>query len=348
MAKEPVIEFPEIEDDPNPGAATDTVAVVLPPAAPGRSAAERRVAASEASDATSDATSDAVTTQVAAPTEIDNAVADLKRQLDAQRSENARLAAEAQQAQQEIGAARVETRGSNLAAVTNSIELTTQQLNASEAALAAAMEASDFKAVAKLQREIARNENKLAQLENGRLVLEQQIQEGERPILTEGRVTSQSKPQPQLQRPPTLDELASTVSEKSATWLRQHPEVLNSLDSRGRLAAAHDYALRVRGLIQDTPAYFAALEDDLGYSTPAPAPRQQQQQPAAPAAPRRPPTASAPANREATSLVNGRPQGSRIINLTPRQQDMARSMEMSFEEYAKYLYEDQVAKGLAN
>ena len=300
MAKEPVIEFPEIEDDPL--SSGPVVSVVVSEKGEG----------------------------VEGGVTIEDGIEDLKQQLAEQRAENARLAAERQQARQEVAAARVETRDSNIAAVTNSIELTKQELTATEEALAKAMEAADFKTVAKLQRDIARNENKLSQLENGRIVLEQRVQQGERPIVTEGRVAPPA-------RVFTLDErvedLASRVTPASANWLRAHKQVMQSPE---KLAAAHNHAVQVRGLVQDTPAYFAAIEADLGFAQP----RAQQG--------RRPATVSAPAAREPTSYSNGAPQGRRIVNLNESQQDMARALDMSNEEYAKYLYEDQVARGLAN
>lgn len=312
MAKD--IQFPEIEDDaPAPGAATEDVAVVIE-AGPDESA------------------------QVEIQPTVEQGVEELRAQLaqeraDKERERSARLAAE-----QQVAVSRTETRDSHLIAVTNSIALTTQELDGIEAAHAAAMEGGDFKTAAKLQREMVSKENKLSQLENGRVALEESIARGgQRQVVTEGRV-EQQQPQRELTVDDHVERVAAGVSPASGQWLRSHKQAVATEEARNKLAEMH-YGALAKGIAPDTPAYFAHLEAGLGYRQPAVS--------SAATIARRPATVSAPVNRESTPTISGQASG-RTITLSKKQQDYARDMDMTNAEYAKFLYEEQVEKGLAH
>lgn len=311
MAKDQNNEFPEIEDDlpvDRAGAKTDVAITIDAP--------EGDPAAHASGDA------------------VEEGVEVLKAQLAAERAARAQDRAAKVQTDQELAQTRVSARDSHHIAITNSIELTKTKLDNIEASLAAAMEGADYKTVAKLQREIASEQSKLDQLENGRVAIEEQIQRGKEQPKVEQR-------QPQQQRVLSVDEQAEAFAARleqqgtpaSAQWLRAHKGVM----ARPQKLAAADEDAKFSGIAPETPEYFAHIEKFLGLG---------QQQRSAPAAQqRRPAIVAAPSNRDATSLATGRPTNSRVINLTLRQQEMAAAMEMTNEEYAKFYYEEMQSRG---
>lgn len=315
MAKPPPIEFPEIEDElpATTGAPTTDVAIAI----------------------------DAPAGADAAPS-VEDGVAELKAQLAEQRAQNERERDARIRAEQQVSASQGETRDSHLIAVTNSIALTQQELDNTEAAHAAAMEGGDFKAAAKLQREMVSKQSKLDQLENGRVALEESIARGgQRQVVTEGRV-EQRQPQREPTTQERVDGLASQLERSggaaSAQWLRAHPDIMATQASRERLAASHEYAVKVKGIQPDTQAYFQSIETDLGMrAAPAPA-----------SAPRRQAMVAAPVNREVAPTISGAAGGGRVVNLSPRQQQAAADMGMTNKEYAQYLYEDQQERGMTH
>lgn len=253
----------------------------------------------------------------------EDVTAGLRQQIADQRAENARLRAENTVAQRETTSARAQAVDSHLVAVTKAIETTTSELTNLEAQAAIAMEAADFKGAAAINRKLAEGAAQLRRLEDSRTVLEERVANGEqRPTVTEGRV----EPAPQ-NRPSTLEELAAKVTPKSAAWLRANPQVMDDPEA---LAAAHTYATGRKKIAVDSPEYFEFLEQDLGIRG-APS----RQEPA-----RRAATLDAPVSRDAPSIgrpTNGR---TRAVTLTRAQVDAARAMDMTPEEYAKFLVEE--------
>src|SRR5882762_3469609 len=239
----------------------------------------------------------------------------LKKQLEEERS--GRLAAEqrANEASRGEAAARGEVQTSQLDLVKGAIERLTESSDTLEGQYADAMAAQDFKAAAKLQRQMGDNSAKLIQLEAGKKALE-------------------SAPKPTPRAPvDAVDQFASALSPASATWVRAHPEYVRDSHKNRQMIAAHELAL-ARGIKVDTPEYFASVEKTLDLSAPALAktdPEPDATADAAQATGGRAAPAAAPVSRSNGAHGN-RPN---VVKLTPQEVEMAGIMNMSVEEYAR-------------
>src|SRR5882672_1670153 len=239
----------------------------------------------------------------------------LKKQLEEERS--GRLAAEqrANDASRGEAAARGEVQTSQLDLVKGAIERLTESSDTLEGQYADAMAAQDFKAAAKLQRQMGDNSAKLIQLEAGKKALE-------------------SAPKPTPRAPvDAVDQFASALSPASATWVRAHPEFVRDSHKNRQMIAAHELAL-ARGIKVDTPEYFASVEKTLDLSAPALAktdPEPDATADAAQATGGRAAPAAAPVSRSNGAHGN-RPN---VVKLTPQEVEMAGIMNMSVEEYAR-------------
>lgn len=239
----------------------------------------------------------------------------LKKQVEEERS--GRLAAEqrANEASRGEAAARGEVQTSQLDLVKGAIERLTESSDTLEGQYADAMAAQDFKAAAKLQRQMGDNSAKLIQLEAGKKALE-----------------SAPKPTPRAPVDP-VDQFASALSPASATWVRAHPEFVRDSHKNRQMIAAHELAL-ARGIKVDTPEYFASVEKTLDLTAPAVAkvdPESDATADAAQATGGRAAPAAAPVSRSNGAHGN-RPN---VVKLTPQEVEMAGIMNMSVEEYAR-------------
>ena len=181
-----------------------------------------------------------------------------KRRAEAER--NARQQAEQyayQQAQQAFRA-NAEAQDSNLRTIMNAIAADEQVAANAERIYADAMASGDSALAAKAQREMARIEARLLQLENGKRALEERLQ------TTEGRVAEPEMPRfaPQQHMDP-VEAVASQLTPKSAAWIRAHPEAATQIQ---KLTAAHSAAVQLKGYEPESPEYFKYVEKQLGLS----------------------------------------------------------------------------------
>lgn len=231
---------------------------------------------------------------------------ELKRKLEA--AENARLAdsRRARDAEQAAQAAQREVHSTNLSLVDNAIASLKQTGDILEANYAEAAQNGDWAAAAKIQREMAEASAKLLQLEQGKIALE-------------------SQPEPQIQQrqiDDPVEALASQLSAPSADWVRRHPEYARDQRQFQRMLAAHNLAVG-DGIVADTPAYFAAIEETLRIT---PRREEAEQDPGRRAAP-----AAAPVSR------GGNANGSKpnVVRLTAEEREMAELNGMTDAEYAR-------------
>jgi hypothetical protein len=239
----------------------------------------------------------------------------LKQQLADEKA--GRLAAEqrANDASRAEATARGEVQTSQLDLVKGAIERLTESSDTLEGQYADAMAAQDFKAAAKLQRQMGDNSAKLIQLEAGKKALE-----------------SAPKPVPRAPADP-VEQFAGSLSPASATWVRAHPEFVRDSHKNRQMIAAHELAL-ARGIKVDTPEYFASVEKTLDLSAPAVAKTDTDPDASADAAQAvggRAAPAAAPVSR--SNGAHGNRPG--VVKLTPQEVEMAGIMNMSVEEYAR-------------
>lgn len=240
----------------------------------------------------------------------------LKKDLADERA--GRLAAEqrANDASRAEATARGEVQTSQLDLVKGAIERLTESSDTLEGQYADAMVAQDFKAAAKLQRQMGDNSAKLIQLEAGKKALE-----------------SAPKPVPRAPVDP-LEQFASALSPASADWVRAHPEFVRDPHKNRQMIAAHELAL-ARGHKADSPEYFASVEKTLDITVPPVVtkadPVADAAADAAQAVGGRGAPAAAPVSRSNGAHGN-RPN---VVRLTPQEVEMAEMMGMTVEDYAR-------------
>lgn len=252
-------------------------------------------------------------------------IAKLQKQLDEEKA--GRLAAEHranESAQREV-AALTDVQKTQLDLVTSAIERVTAANDTLEAQYADAMTAQDFKAAAKVQRQMSDNSAKLAQLEAGKSALEK-------------------APKPVARAPSDpVEKYASDLEGQwpnSARWVRAHPEFIRDNLKHQQMIAAHQLAT-ARGLKADSPEYFTSIEKTLDITpvvvrTDAPDPTGADDPMAAGAQPvngGRQAAPAAPVSR--SSSGNGGGSRPNVVKLTPAEVEIAGNMGMTVEEYAR-------------
>ena len=254
------------------------------------------------------------------PVTTEAGIEKLQKQLKDERE--ARAAAEARA--RDAAAGEAEARGTvqktQLEQIKGAIAQVSQANDVLEDQYAEALAAQDFKAAAKVHRQMVDNSSKLSQLEAGKSALE--------------------RAPPPVARAPVdpVEKYVSTMGKeypRSIAWVRAHPEFVLDQHKEQQMLAAHQLAL-ARGHTPDTDTYFASIEKTLDLS-PAPtlvAPHADDPDPSADAAQlanggRGAAPAAAPVTR------SGGASRTNVVKLSPAEVEMAQNMGMTVEEYAK-------------
>jgi hypothetical protein len=242
----------------------------------------------------------------------------LKAQLEAERT--ARQAAErhAAEASQSEVQARTEVQTSQLDITKTAIDTMKQSQKSLRGEYAAAMQAQDFEKVAEIQEQMSDTSAKLLYLENSKAALEK-------------------APKPQPRAPvDQVEAFASRLTPQSAAWVREHPEYVRDPAKNRKMLAAHEMVL-ADGIKPDTPEYFRGIEETLRM-TPRAEVSRVDDDPMADAArevvvpePRRAAPTAAPVSRSG----NGTGKRSNVVTLSAMEVEMAESMSMTPEEYAR-------------
>jgi hypothetical protein len=189
--------------------------------------------------------------------EPDEGIAKLQAQLKAEeqgKRDAQRRAAAAEQdaanARTAEAAALTETAENRIHVVTTAIANITQTLDTQQAAYESALATGDHATVAKLNRDMAINAAKLANLEDGKKRLEAapKVQARQAP-------TRQAPADPVEAFIATLD----PASTRSHEWIRAHPELVANPK---RLTGAHEIAV-ADGFRPNTDEYFRSIEQTL-------------------------------------------------------------------------------------
>lgn len=249
---------------------------------------------------------------------VETAIAELKSRL--QEAENARREAEkrAREAEHTASIAKSEVEDSNMHLITGAIETLKRDTSILKANYKAALAAGNYGEAANIQEQMTLASNKLLRLEEGKSELEK-------------RPKTEIRPVPK--NTDMVEEFASRLSPRSAEWIRNHPECVTDPSLNQMMIGAHTMALGKR-IPVDTPEYFDFIENAIGVvkndSTSSSEPVQrstggrQVTQSAAPAA--------APVSRTASSTGSTRPN---VVRLSEAERDIADSMGMTYQDYAK-------------
>ena len=254
---------------------------------------------------------------------LEDGIAELKAQLEAEkvaRAKEAQARADAErqmrEATQREVAAKNEVAVSHLDMVKDAIERLKQSNDHLTTRYEEALTVGDYSAAAKINRGMTDNFVKLGKLEDGKISLETRAKEPARAPAVD-----------------PVEALASSLSPKSAAWVRAHPEFATDGEKFEAMIAADKLARRTTK--PDTPEYFTRVErlleidkgtDDAGSDDPT--------FEAAKVVHRReaPPPSAAPVSRAASATGGGKPN---VVRLTAAERDMAQMMGQSVEEYAR-------------
>lgn len=254
--------------------------------------------------------------------ETEESVDDLRKQVEAAnaaKAESDRIAreatAQAQRQQAEATRARGGEEQARFDTIVTALESATTRMTQLEADLAEANERGDYKAAAKMQGEMARLGPRLAQLEDGKVEMEEARKNPPRP---EPRIEPQRPADP-------VEAYAAQLAPEAAKWVRAHPEYVTSRANNYRLLAAHEEAVG-KGNALNSAGYFADIEKTLGINEGEISSRANGATP-------RERTMAAPVSRSAV----GQPRNAREITLTPAQREAAAISGISEIEYARQL-----------
>lgn len=292
-----------LNDDDLPPDNNDKPAVVKPPPVPGPGAAPARVAPQQG-------------------------LAELEKQVAAERAERERTAAIARQIANERDQAiafaqQAEARGMSIYELNNENQLkaTQDQMDALTAQQEAAYNDGDFKTVAEINRSLAKLGGDLSKLEDQKVALANHRQQME---ARAEQARQQPRPQPQPSDP--VERAIQGRTEPTKAFLRKHPELIRGDGSLKRIAIeAHERALD-EGHQIDSARYFEFIEGIIGNGA--------GNNGQAPYRPQNAPTTAAPVARGAAPGNSAvRADGSFVM--TPKMRRLAEEQGVSPAEWAK-------------
>lgn len=157
----------------------------------------------------------------------------------------------AQQAEQRAHHAEGSVVSSQLDTVLSGIAAAEAEAKSAEAEFVTAAEAGDFPAQARAQRKISQAETRIQRLAEAKDDLED----------AKARQPREPKPHQQQRAAPTdpVEQVASTLSSRSAAWVRAHPECITNPKLNARMMAAHNLAV-AEDVELDSEEYFQRIE----------------------------------------------------------------------------------------
>lgn len=235
----------------------------------------------------------------------------LKAKLDEERQARMRAEARAREADSRAHQASNEVQDVNLQLVRSAIDTLQSNSRTLKSQYAEAMSVGDYDRAAEIQESMSSNSAKILQLEQGRTALESQ--------------PKRSAPEP-VQEADPVERLASSLTPRSAEWIRRNPDFARNPRLYQKMVAAHNLVV-ADDVIPDTDDYFAKVEGVLGINSSYEG-ESNMSQASKPVSRRSPP--AAPVSRSGTGTGN-RPN---VVRLTPQEREMASMMGMTDKEYA--------------
>ena len=240
----------------------------------------------------------------------EDAVAEIKRQLEEERRGREEAARRAAQAEQQIQTAQSQVYDSYRAQLQASMNAHNTALSTSKAKLAEALRNGDYDDVAEQQAYIARLQVNIQKIEAGQRQLDMEAQQAQ----------YRQQQAPQVQADPE-EALLSQVSPRSAQWLRANPAYMRDPAKKAELMRAHHAALG-EGIEPDTDAYFAALETRVGLRKAEATAKSVQNRPK--------PVPAAPVSQQAFV-----PGGGQRVSLTAEEVSFCKENDIDMKDYAR-------------
>jgi hypothetical protein len=243
----------------------------------------------------------------------EDGIADLQRQLEAERSRREAAERMARDAEERERSARIDKDESEIHLVTNAIQTLNRDKEILRANYAQALRAGEFERAASINDEINEAATQLQQLTNG---------------LEAMKAKPKAQPLPPQSSDP-VEAFAARLTPRSADWVRAHPEFVKDSRLNRKMIAAHELAV-ADGHSPDTDGYFSAIEQTLNVGRRAvSAVDEEASSSAAKVVSRRDAApAAAPVSRGGSNRTN-------VVRLTAAEREMADMMGMKHDDYAK-------------
>jgi hypothetical protein len=243
----------------------------------------------------------------------EDGIADLQRQLEAERSRREAAERMARDAEERERSARIDKDESEIHLVTNAIQTLNRDKEILRANYAQALRAGEFERAASINDEINEAATQLQQLTNG---------------LEAMKAKPKVQPLPPQSSDP-VEAFAARLTPRSADWVRAHPEFVKDSRLNRKMIAAHELAV-ADGHAPDTDGYFSAIEQTLNVGRrAASAVDEEASSSAAKVVSRRDAApAAAPVSRGGSNRTN-------VVRLTAAEREMADMMGMKHDDYAK-------------
>lgn len=242
-------------------------------------------------------------------------IRELKFQLEQEKLARAEAEKRARQAAEREYAAKNETTDTQISFLGNAINSLQQETTYLKAGYREAMATGDYDRAAEIQQRMSDNSARLQTMENGKESLERQAK--------------QTAPQYQQPMDP-VEALASSLSPRSANWVRNNPQFATDQRLFQKMIAAHNLAI-ADGIAPDSDEYFATVEETLRIRRPEPVYEDPTEQAATVTQKRYTAPPAAPVSRSGT----GTGTRANVVRLTEAEQEIAASMKMTNHEYAK-------------
>ena len=250
----------------------------------------------------------------------EDGIQQLKKQLAYEQQARAEAERQARQANSQVRKAYGEVEDTNYQLVVSAIDTVKGRAEALKVAYRDAMSVGDYDKVAELQEAMSINAVQHSELEKGRNAMESRLRQAQ----------AEAQAPAARQSGDPVEELAATVSARSANWLRRNRDALQSERAIKKMFRAHEDAVD-EGIEPDSDAYFVFVERRLGMGRQEEAQESPLSSAAAASAPRRSaPPASAPVTRSG----NGAGNRTGTATLSNEEKETARSWGWTEKEYA--------------
>lgn len=243
-------------------------------------------------------------------------ISELKRKLEAEKRRAEEAERRILQANQQVNKAYAETVESKYDLVVSALETVKTRGEQLKSAYSESMSVGDYNKAAEIQQAMAETAHQLAELKRGEKAMKEQMKAAE---------AQQVRPvEPPVDR---VEQMAQTVSPRSASWLRENKDTLRDDRAIRKMFRAHEDAVE-DGIEPDTDEYFSFIEQRVGIRRQEAEEVNPMSAAAAPVARRSVAPPPAPVSRAAAPRPG-------VIRLTREEADTAKMLGMTEKEYAQ-------------
>lgn len=249
----------------------------------------------------------------------EDGIAELRASLEKERAARIEAERRANEASREVHMARGQVDDTNLQLVDSAIDTLTNNSAILKQNYAAALQNGDFAAAAEIQDEMNDTTSKLNQLQNGKAAMLEDAK----------RRREQPAPQPPGD---IVENFASQLSQRSADWIRAHPDYVRNPQLNARMIKAHDFIV-ADGVPPDTDEYFSRIETMLRIKAPPVAAQSEEAMEMGAQMTQRRTDTSPPAAPVSRAPAPGARQ--QVVRLSAAEREIAEMSGMKPEEYAR-------------